>query len=71
VTGSLADLARVGQARPLAAMGRGEEALRLLDRVVAEQPDLGEAYAVRTSVIHMLRATRWTNQSTAPIGSSE
>jgi tetratricopeptide (TPR) repeat protein len=57
VSGALVGAARVGKARALAAIGRGEEALRLLDRVVAEQPDLGEAYAVRTGVIHMLRAT--------------
>ena len=56
VSGDLMYAAFVGKARALAALGRGEEALRILDRVCAEQPDLGEAVFVRARVVDLLRA---------------
>lgn len=47
--------ALLGKARALAASGRGEEALRLLDRIVAEDPDSTEAMVVRARVVDLLR----------------
>ncbi len=55
VAGALVTDANVGKARALAALGRGEEALRLLDRVVAEDPESTEAMVVRAKVVAMLR----------------
>lgn len=55
VTGALVHEASIGKARALAGSGRGEEALRLLDRVVAEDPDSTEAMVVRAKVVALLR----------------
>ncbi len=56
VGGEQAHVAHVGKARALAAMGRGEEALRLLDRVCAEAPESTEAVVVRARVVDLLRS---------------
>jgi tetratricopeptide (TPR) repeat protein len=55
VSGDLAHDAALGKARALSGLGRGEEALRILDRVCAENPDLTEAVVIRARVVAMLR----------------
>jgi hypothetical protein len=63
VSGELMYAALVGKARALAAMGRGEEALRLLDRVCAEQPHLTEVVVVRANVVDLLRSDHRHSQA--------